>query len=101
MIQIRGVMPPELVLEMRRRWFEHTAPSGVLRAGTDPVDGIFCGQDPDDFVGPDNAGYLNGSKDLDKAPYYKLSAEAHWSNWAIEFANNPCTPTPLSVHRRD
>lgn len=108
MILIRGVMPPELVLDMRRRWaalskpngckahkrrwFEHTSPSGVLKPGTPAVEGIFSGLDPDDFVGPDNASYLNGAKDTDNCAYYKLSAEGTTSDWAAEFASNRCEP---------
>lgn len=75
---------------MNDRWFEHTASSGVLEPGTQPEDGIFSGLNPDDFVGPDNAGYLEGTKNLDECPYYRLSAEGTVSDWAEDFANNPC-----------
>jgi hypothetical protein len=70
------------------RWFEHTAPSGILAPGTKAVDGIYSGLNPDDFVGPDNAGYLD-FKGAECA-YYKLSAEGTVSPWAQEFANNEC-----------
>jgi len=71
-----------------RRWFEHTAPSGILAPGTEPIDGIYSGLDPDQFVGPDNAAYLDGKKDEEL--YYKLSAAGTVSPWAQEFADNEC-----------
>ena len=72
-----------------RRWFEHTAPSGILALGTEAVEGIYSGLDPDNFVGPDNAGYLDGKQGQECA-YYKLSAEGTVSPWAQEFADNKC-----------
>lgn len=69
------------------RWFEHTAPSGILAPGTDAVEGIYSGLDPDNFVGPDNASYLDGNPGKERT-YYKLSAEGTVSPWAQAFADN-------------
>jgi hypothetical protein len=98
-VHVRRVMPRDFVLEMRRkwvlpieiadkRWFEYTAPSGILAPGTEPLDGIYSGLDPDQFVGPDNAGYLDEKRD--EGLYYKLSAAGTVSLWAQDFANNEC-----------
>ena len=78
-----------------RRWFEHTAPSGILASGTEPIDGIYSGLDPDQFVGPDNAAYLDGKKE--GGLYYKLSAAGTISPWAQEFADNECEFPPVHV----
>ena len=78
-------------LSLRRadsRWFEHTAPSGILAPGTKAIDGIYSGLDPDQFVGPDNAAYLAGKPN--QGLYYKLSAEGTVSPWAQDFADNEC-----------
>lgn len=85
-----------LLSEADERWFEHTAPSGILAPGSDPVDGIYSGLDPDEFVGPDNAGYLDGKRD--EGAYYKLSAEGTVSTWAQEFADSECKASPNVVH---
>jgi hypothetical protein len=78
-----------LIIEITdRRWFEHTAPSGILAPGTEPIDGIYSCLDPDQFVGPDNAAYLDGTRD--ECLYYKLSAAGTVSPWAQSFADNEC-----------
>lgn len=38
---VKGLLPREDVLEMRRRYFDFLAPTGVLQQNTDPVEGIF------------------------------------------------------------
>jgi hypothetical protein len=80
-----------------RRWFEHTAPSGILAPGTEPIDGIYSGLDPDQFAGPDNAAYLDGTRD--ECLYYKLSAVGTVSPWAQDFADNECEFLPVHVTR--
>ncbi|KAL1895259.1 hypothetical protein Sste5346_005406 [Sporothrix stenoceras] len=38
---LKGLLPREDVLEARRAYFSYLEPSGVLKPGSDPVDGIF------------------------------------------------------------
>lgn len=40
-IFVKGVMPREDVLDMRQAYFEHLAPTGILKPGTSARDGIF------------------------------------------------------------
>ncbi|WPH02073.1 Hypothetical protein R9X50_00492800 [Acrodontium crateriforme] len=40
-IFVKGVMPREVVLDMREAYFEHLAPTGILKPGTSPREGIF------------------------------------------------------------
>lgn len=67
-------------------WFEHVSPSGVLKPDTDPVDGIFSGQNTDDFVGPDNADWVG--KNEKNCDHVKLAVEAHHQPWAVDFCGN-------------
>jgi phytanoyl-CoA hydroxylase len=46
---MKGVIPREKVLAMRKKYFEYVSSSGVLKEGTDPEDGIFCGGVPHKF----------------------------------------------------
>lgn len=38
---VKGLLPREKVLDARRSYFQDMAPSGVLKEGSDPVDGFF------------------------------------------------------------
>ena len=40
-IFVKNVMPREDVLDMRQAYFEHLAPTGILKPGTSPRDAIF------------------------------------------------------------
>lgn len=40
-IFVKNVMPREDVLDMRQAYFEHLAPTGILKPGSSPRDGIF------------------------------------------------------------
>ncbi len=44
-ILIRGLLPPEVVLELRRDYFSRFPP-GFLAEGSDPADGVFSGTTP-------------------------------------------------------
>ncbi|KAK8870140.1 hypothetical protein IAR55_000710 [Kwoniella newhampshirensis] len=84
---VKGVMPREYVLDMRRKWFEQVAPSGVLKEGTDPVDGIYCGkEDTTEFLGPEGAAFIKGPRE--ENAHFMLATEAHSAPWAREFAEN-------------
>jgi hypothetical protein len=93
------------VTELQNRFFQRVAPSGVLKSGTDPVDGIFCGGNPEDFVWPkvlpgDN-GQVN-SMTLDdmakQGDYTYLAAQVHFEDWTNAFAGNEreCRSSPSS-----
>lgn len=46
-IFLKGVMPREDVYDVRQAYFEHLAPTGILKPGTSARDGIFTvGEDP-------------------------------------------------------
>lgn len=40
-IFVKGVMPREDVLDMREAYFEHLQPTGILKPGTHPREGVF------------------------------------------------------------
>ena len=82
--------------DVEARFFETVAPSGVLKPGTAPVDGIFVGGedvDTTDFVGVDNGGYVG--KTPDNCLHAELSYEAITSEWSNRFCANErgCTHT--------
>jgi hypothetical protein len=68
------------------RYFEHLAPCGLLKQGTDPVQGIFRGGDPDEFVGPDAAKYI--SADMERSQYAQLVLESYGAEWTDAFSSN-------------
>lgn len=76
------------MLTTGHRWFEALAPSGVLREGTDPVDGIFCGGNPEDFQGHEGIRY--SGKHLEDVPYAKLGLDAQNGDLGFGFATNEC-----------
>ncbi|GFZ43107.1 hypothetical protein JCM24511_00825 [Saitozyma sp. JCM 24511] len=85
-VHVKGAMPRDFVLAMRKRYFEHLAPCGLLKEGTDPVQGIFRGGDPDEFVGPDAAKYI--SADMERSQYARLVLESYSAEWTDAFSSN-------------
>ncbi|BCR86876.1 uncharacterized protein ACHE_30863S [Aspergillus chevalieri] len=90
---VKGLLPREDVLEMRRRYFDFLAPTGVLQENTDPVEGIFNKtKSPDDYPGI-GAGHVgnNGRPGGDSAAQFVDKAiEAHYKDWYAEkFCNHP------------
>jgi phytanoyl-CoA hydroxylase len=51
---VKGLIPREEILDFRRKYFEFMAPTGVLKEGTDPIEGIYCGADPEQYLPPGN-----------------------------------------------
>lgn len=45
-VWLKNVIPREIVLEMRRTYFEFVRASGVLKEGSDAVEGVFGDGDP-------------------------------------------------------
>ena len=83
-IFVKNVMPREDVLDMREAYFAHLAPTGILKPGTSPRDGIFNqGEDPIAHNGV-------GGTDLpeDKARVQKLE-EAHTMPFYLAFLEHP------------
>ena len=63
------------------------APCGILKEHTDPVDGIYCGnEDTHLFLGPENAPQIKGPPE--ENAHFRLTSEAVQSDWANAFAEN-------------
>lgn len=43
--QVKGAIPREIVWQVRKDYFSYLQRFGLLKEGTDPVEGIFCGGD--------------------------------------------------------
>lgn len=90
---LKRLLPREDVLEARRRYFEMVEPTGVLKEGTAPVEGIFNPEkSPDEYpgIGAGNASN-NGRPGGDKAAQFvDLAIEAHYKDWyADKFCKHP------------
>lgn len=83
-IFVKNVLPREDVLDMREAYFRHLQPTGILKPGTNPRDGIFnAGEDPVAHNGV-------GGTDLpeDKARVQKLE-DAHTMPFYLAFLEHP------------
>jgi hypothetical protein len=92
-IFLKGLLPREDVLKAREEYFKMLSPSGVLKPGTQPVDGIFDAEkDPADFpgIGAGAAGG-NGRPGAETAEkFVDLALEAHYADWYKEkFCKHP------------
>ncbi|WWC89072.1 uncharacterized protein L201_003990 [Kwoniella dendrophila CBS 6074] len=83
---VKGVMPRERVLAMRKKYFEYVSSSGVLKEGTDPVDGIFCGGDPHKYAGPGVASHLGVTPE--ECEFLAKSITAHQEDFVKGFAKD-------------
>lgn len=90
---VKGLLPREDVLEMRRRYFDFLAPTGVLQENTDPVEGIFNKtKSPDDYpgIGAGNVGNNSRPGGEGAAQFVDKAIEAHYKDWYAEkFCNHP------------
>lgn len=92
-VHIKNVMPREFVLEARRKYFSHMASTGMLREGSDPVEGLWRGGDADgdDWVAPASAGLV------EITPKREENLQRAWEvprqAWAQEFCGNECEYT--------
>lgn len=78
------------MLDCRKQYFEHVSPSGILRAGTDPTDGIYCGVDPRKYLPPGNLRRLFGLVgDAESDKYVELMVSAHEADFYLDFCNSP------------
>lgn len=90
---LKGLLPREDVLKAREEYFKMLAPSGVLKPGTSPVDGIFdSSKNAADFpgIGAGAAGGNGrpGAETADK--FVELALQAHYADWYREkFCKHP------------
>jgi phytanoyl-CoA hydroxylase len=92
-IFLKGLLPREDVLKAREEYFKMLAPSGVLKPGTQPVEGIFdTKKDAADFPGI-GAGAAPGNGKPGEATaeiFVGLALEAHYADWYKEkFCKHP------------
>jgi phytanoyl-CoA hydroxylase len=90
---LKGLLPREDVLKAREEYFKMLSPTGVLKPGTEPVEGIFNPEkDAVDFPGI-GAGVVggNGRPGGDTAAQFvELALEAHYADWYKEaFCKHP------------
>lgn len=93
---VKGLLPRQDVLQARQEYFRLLAPSGVLRAGSNPVDGIFDStQDKLDFpgIGAGQAaanGRPSGPHPEVAEKFVDLALKAHTEDWYKEvFCKHP------------
>lgn len=84
---MKGLIPREDVLKAREQYFSLLAPSGVLKPGTQPVDGIFDStQDKLDFPGIGAGGTEANGRPAGPHPeiaekFVDLALQAHTEHW--------------------
>ncbi|KIW48895.1 uncharacterized protein PV06_01454 [Exophiala oligosperma] len=93
---LKGLLPRADVLKAREEYFKLLAPSGVLKPGTDPVDGIFdSSKDKLDFPGigagfTDSNGRPTGPHPEVAQCFVDLALQAHTEHWYKEdFCKHP------------
>ncbi|RSL79619.1 hypothetical protein BHE90_011979 [Fusarium euwallaceae] len=86
---IKGCISKETSLACRRDYFTHMAPSGLLKKGTESVEGIFSGADTRKYLPPGNLRRLFGLKDDPESDkYVELMISAHEADFYVEFCKN-------------
>ncbi|KAH7392800.1 hypothetical protein BKA66DRAFT_509849 [Pyrenochaeta sp. MPI-SDFR-AT-0127] len=90
---LKGLLPREDVLKAREEYFKMLAPSGVLKPGTRPVEGIFdSNKDAADFPGIGSGVAGNNGKPgvVTAEKFVDLALEAHYADWYKEtFCKHP------------
>jgi len=83
---LKGIIPRAAVLKSREEYFKFLAPSGVLRPGTDPVQGIYDSEkDTAQFPGiGSGAAGGNGHPGEHAATFVDLALKAHAKEWYAE-----------------
>lgn len=90
---LKGLIPREDVLKAREEYFTMLAPSGVLKPGSNAVEGIFdSAKDSLDYPGI-GAGTIGGNRKPGAAAaekFIELALEAHYADWYKEiFCKHP------------
>ncbi|KAG9110570.1 hypothetical protein FRC07_008176 [Ceratobasidium sp. 392] len=86
---VKSLVPRADVLEFRRKYFEFMKPTGVLKEGTDPVEGTYCGEDPEMFLPPGNGRSCHGHGAEKAEQFIQRSIEAHRSDFLAEISDHP------------
>ncbi|KAJ4516555.1 hypothetical protein HRR83_001889 [Exophiala dermatitidis] len=93
---LKGLLPRDDVLKAREEYFKLLSPSGVLKPGTSPVDGIFdSSKDKLDFPGigagsADSNGRPRGPHPEVATMFVDLALQAHTEPWYKEkFCKHP------------
>lgn len=93
---LKGLLPRSDVLAARKEYFKLLAPSGVLKPGTQPVEGIFdITQNPLDFPGIGAGGAAANGRPTGPHPevaekFVDLALQAHTEDWYKEtFCKHP------------
>ncbi|KAK6828850.1 hypothetical protein RU639_003659 [Aspergillus parasiticus] len=83
---VKGLLPKEPVLKCRREYFEYMSPSGLLKPGTNAVEGIFSEKDSRKYLPPGNLRRLFGLKDDEESEkYLELMISAHEAQFYLDF----------------
>lgn len=92
-IFLKGLLPRSDVLAAREEYFKMLAPSGVLKPGTQPVEGIFDGdKQASDFPGIGSGASPGNGKpgEATAEKFVELALEAHYADWYKEtFCKHP------------
>ncbi|KAI5248449.1 hypothetical protein E4T42_05634 [Aureobasidium subglaciale] len=92
-IFLKGLIPREDVLKARRSYFDTMAPTGVLKPGTTPQQGIFDSSKPASQFPGIGAGAVGGNKrpgDDSAATFVDRALDAHKQDWyKEEFCKHP------------
>ena len=82
-LYLKGLLPREDVLRAREKYFEFLAPSGVLKPGTSPIQGIYdSAKNIDQFPGI-GVGRVDSSAEPGKQSrdFVDLAIDAHGQDW--------------------
>ncbi|KAK3642600.1 hypothetical protein LTR56_010648 [Elasticomyces elasticus] len=85
-LYVKGLLPRDVVLKARQEYFKFLEPTGVLKSGTHPIDGIFDdSKDAATFpgIGAGAAGG-NGHPGEHAAKFVDRALEAHYQKWYYE-----------------
>lgn len=88
-VLVKGLLPVEAVRKMRKAYFDFVKCTGVLKEGTDPVDGIFVGGNPNKYGGPGSAATGEGTLDPQQIKFLTRATEAHYAEFYEEFQKSP------------
>ncbi|OJD37496.1 phytanoyl-hydroxylase [Diplodia corticola] len=90
---LKGLLPRDDVLKCREKYFAMMAPSGVLKPGTKPVEGIFDDtKNKADYpgIGAGAAGGNGRPGEDTAAAFVDLALKAHYEEWYCEdFVKHP------------
>ncbi|KAI2484979.1 Phytanoyl-CoA hydroxylase [Pyrenophora tritici-repentis] len=90
---LKGLLPRPDVLSAREEYFKMLAPSGVLKPGTQPVEGIFDdAKNANEFPGIGSGASPGNGKpgDATAEKFVELALEAHYAHWYKEtFCKHP------------